>query len=92
VAKKQGNKKTTKKKSVRNGSVEGSELPQDPNITEGLSQDSAEPKNGRAELPQSRIPNADTLISMSQFKAGNLTRYDDADDLFKKLGIKVGKK
>ena len=41
--------------------------------------------------PKSRIPNAATLRALADLKAGRLTRYADADDLFRKLGVKVGK-
>jgi hypothetical protein len=40
---------------------------------------------------KSRIPTADTFRALKELKAGKLTRYVDEDDLFKKLGIKVGK-
>jgi hypothetical protein len=38
-----------------------------------------------------RAPTADTLKALEELKAGKLTRYDDEDDLFGKLGIKLGK-
>jgi len=38
-----------------------------------------------------RTPTADTLKALEELKAGKLTRYDDEDDLFSKLGIKLGK-
>jgi hypothetical protein len=37
------------------------------------------------------IPTASLLKSIAEHKAGNVTRYADEDDLFRKLGIKVGK-
>jgi DNA-damage-inducible protein J len=38
-----------------------------------------------------RIPNATTRKALRDAEAGkNLTRYDDADDLFRKLGIQSG--
>ena len=37
-----------------------------------------------------RLPAA-TIRALKELEAGELTRYDDADDLFKKLGIKLGK-
>lgn len=36
-------------------------------------------------------PNAESLEALADLKAGKLTRYVDEDDMFKKLGIKVGK-
>jgi len=40
---------------------------------------------------QARIPNATTRKALRDAEAGkNLTRYDDADDLFRKLGVKSG--
>ncbi len=44
-----------------------------------------------AENSKSRVPNATTRRALADLKAGRLTRYVDEDDLFKKLGIKVGK-
>jgi DNA-damage-inducible protein J len=39
-----------------------------------------------------RIPNATTRKALRDVEAGkNLTRYDDADDLFRKLGVQRGK-
>jgi hypothetical protein len=51
---------------------------------------SAAPKTSKAVLSRSRIPAA-TIRALKELKAGELTRYADADDLFKKLGIKLGK-
>jgi DNA-damage-inducible protein J len=40
---------------------------------------------------EARIPNATTCEALSDAEAGrNLTRYADADDLFRKLGVKRG--
>lgn len=41
---------------------------------------------------RSREPNAASLRAMAQHKAGNLTRHDDAEDLFRKLVISVERK
>lgn len=38
-----------------------------------------------------RVPTAATLQALAELKARKGTRYVDEDDLFKKLGIKVGK-
>ena len=44
-----------------------------------------------APCSRSHIPNARTRKALRDADAGkNLTRYVDADDLFKKLGIKLG--
>lgn len=40
---------------------------------------------------EGRAPTADTLKALEELKAGKLTRYDDKEDLFRKLGIKLGK-
>jgi hypothetical protein len=45
----------------------------------------AEPSTRAKRLP------AATIKALSELEAGELTRYDDADDLFRKLGIKLGK-
>ena len=47
----------------------------------------------RKGLPfEARIPNATTREALHDAEAGrNLTRYADADDLFRKLGVKSGK-
>lgn len=37
-----------------------------------------------------RLPAA-TIRALKELKAGKLNRYADADDMFQKLGIKVGK-
>ena len=37
-----------------------------------------------------RLPAA-TIRALKELEAGELTRYDDADDLFRKLGITLGK-
>jgi DNA-damage-inducible protein J len=40
---------------------------------------------------EARIPNATTCQALRDAEAGrNLTRYADADDLFRKLGVKSG--
>jgi DNA-damage-inducible protein J len=40
---------------------------------------------------EARIPNATTRKALRDAEAGrNLTRYADADDLFRKLGVKSG--
>jgi guanyl-specific ribonuclease Sa len=38
---------------------------------------------------RSRLPSA-TIRALKEVEAGKLTRYADEDDLFKKLGIKLG--
>jgi len=40
---------------------------------------------------KSRVPNAATLRALADLEAGRLTRYADADDLFRKSGVKVEK-
>jgi len=40
---------------------------------------------------ESRIPTTSTLRALAELKDGKLNRYADEDDLFRKLGIKVGK-
>ena len=40
---------------------------------------------------KSRIPTAGTLEALAELKAGKLNSYADEGELFKKLGIKVGK-
>jgi hypothetical protein len=37
-----------------------------------------------------RLPAA-TIRALKELEAGELTRYEDEDDLFRKLGIKLGK-
>lgn len=39
---------------------------------------------------KSRIPNAVSRKALADLKAGRVTRYADVDDLFDKLGIKIG--
>ncbi len=39
----------------------------------------------------SRSPNAESRQALAELKSGKLTRYTDTADMFKKLGIKVGK-
>jgi hypothetical protein len=40
---------------------------------------------------ESRIPTAETIKALAELRHGKLNRYADEDELFKKLGIKVGK-
>jgi hypothetical protein len=50
------------------------------------------PKTSKASRPKRNIVNAETAKVLRDADAGkNLTRYVDEDNLFKKLGIKVGK-
>jgi hypothetical protein len=51
---------------------------------------SAAPKAGKIGPSGSRLPAA-TIRALKELEADNLTRYVDEDDLFKKLGIKLGK-
>ena len=53
--------------------------------------------NGPATPPEAqpgpeakRLPAA-TIRALKELKAGKLARYEDEDDLFRKLGIKLGK-
>ena len=39
------------------------------------------------EFAKGRAPTADTLKALEELKAGKLTRYDDEEDLYRKLGI-----
>ncbi len=39
----------------------------------------------------SREPNAESLEALAELEAGKLTRYIDTAEMFKRLGIKVGK-
>jgi hypothetical protein len=41
--------------------------------------------------PEAKPLPAATIRALEELEAGELTRYDDADDLFRKLGIKLGK-
>jgi hypothetical protein len=41
--------------------------------------------------PKARVPNAATLRALADLKAGKVTQYVDADDLFRKLDVKDGK-
>jgi hypothetical protein len=50
----------------------------------------AAPKAGKMAPSRSRLPAA-TIRALKELEAGNLNRYADADDLFQKLGIKLGK-
>jgi hypothetical protein len=51
---------------------------------------SAAPKATKIGPSRSRLPAA-TVRALKEIEAGELTRYADEDDLFKKLGIKLGK-
>ena len=51
---------------------------------------SAAPKASKTVPSRSRIPAA-TIRALKDSRPARLTRYDDADDLFRKLGIKLGK-
>ncbi len=39
----------------------------------------------------SQEPNAESLEALAELEAGEVTRYADTAEMFKKLGIKVGK-
>jgi hypothetical protein len=41
--------------------------------------------------PGPKEPNAESLEALAELESGELTRYSDTADMFKKLGIKVGK-
>ncbi len=49
----------------------------------------AAPKAGKTGPSRSRLPAA-TVRALKELEAGTLTRYADEDDLFEKLGIKLG--
>jgi hypothetical protein len=51
---------------------------------------SAAPKATKVGPSRSRLPAA-TVRALKEIETGELTRYVDEDDLFKKLGIKLGK-
>jgi hypothetical protein len=52
----------------------------------------AAPKTSKASPSKGHIVNAETAKVLRDADAGkNLTRYVDEDDMFKKLGIKLGK-
>ena len=51
---------------------------------------SAAPKATKIGPSRSRLPAA-TVRALKEIETGELTRYVDEDDLFKKLGIKLGK-
>jgi hypothetical protein len=51
---------------------------------------SVAPKTSKTVSSRSGLPAA-TIRALKELKAGKLTRYADADDLFRKLGIKLGK-
>ena len=44
-----------------------------------------------APVKKGRNPTADTRRALAELESGKLTRYVDEDDMFKKLGIKIGK-
>ena len=46
--------------------------------------ESSKPPTSRSPLPSA------TIRALEEVEAGKLTRYADADDLFQKLGIKLG--
>jgi hypothetical protein len=50
----------------------------------------AAPKAGKIGPSGSRLPAA-TIRALKELEADKLTRYVDEDELFKKLGIKLGK-
>ena len=52
-----------------------------------------EPTSSAEPQPATKAPRlpVDTIKALRELESGELTRYDDADDLFKKLGIKIGK-
>jgi hypothetical protein len=50
----------------------------------------AAPTGAEPEPKTKRLPAA-TIRALKELEAGKLMRYADADDLFRKLGIKVGK-
>jgi hypothetical protein len=50
----------------------------------------ATPKAGKTKPSRSGLPAA-TIRALKELEAGKLNRYADADDLFRKLGIKLGK-
>ena len=59
-------------------------------VGEALAQDIA-PSEEAAPCTRSHVPNARTRKALRDADAGkNLTSYADADDLFRKLGIKLG--
>jgi hypothetical protein len=59
-------------------------------VGEALALDTAPPEEA-APCTRSHVPNARTRKALRDADAGkNLTSYADADDLFRKLGIKLG--
>jgi hypothetical protein len=50
----------------------------------------ATPPEARPGSEAKRLPAA-TIRALKELRAGKLTRYEDEDDLFRKLGIKLGK-
>jgi hypothetical protein len=66
-----------------------------PKTTRSSSEEDSASSNGDTHqisdgVAKGRAPTADTLKALEELKAGKLTRYDDEDDLFRKLGIKLG--
>jgi hypothetical protein len=49
------------------------------------------PYGATTKTAKSRIPNAVSRKALADLKAGRVTRYSDVDDLFAKLGIRIGK-
>ena len=47
--------------------------------------------SGTQPRPKTKRLPAATIRALKELKAGKLTRYEDEDDLFRKLGIKLGK-
>ena len=59
-------------------------------VSNGPAQDAAPPEEA-APCTRSHVPNARTRKALRDADAGkNVTEYADADDLFRKLGIKLG--
>ena len=58
----------------------------------GRGRRTGQPRSPRLALDQSqvRLPAA-TIRALKELEAGEPNRYADADDLFQKLGIKLGK-
>lgn len=96
-------KKAPEKKAVMNGPASSAKARPTPRARKRLPAATAgaptEPQVGEmshnadsaASCTRSHIPNARTRKALRDADAGeNLTTYVDADDLFKKLGIKLG--
>ena len=95
--KSEGKKPTTKKVSPNQGTPEET-VSNGPTavakaataVGEALALDTAPPEEA-APCTKSHVPNARTRKALRDADAGkNLTSYADADDLFRKLGIKLG--